>query len=76
MSNSAAALCPLLTDALAELAVDGVLPPRDAALAAFRRHLARMQHQLQYAFERDELSGLAAAATLALASGALGSAPQ
>ena len=65
MSNSAAALCPLLTDALAELAVDGVLPPRDAALAAFRRHLARMQHQLQYAFERDELSGLAAAATLA-----------
>ncbi|WP_419759081.1 [protein-PII] uridylyltransferase [Acidisoma sp.] len=57
---------PSLTDALAELAAEGALPPpRDAVLAAFRRHLARMQHQLQHAFERDELSGLAAAATLA-----------
>ena len=66
MSNLSAADCPSLTDALAELAPDGPLPPpRDAALAAFRRHLARMQHQLQHAFERDELSGLTAAATLA-----------
>ena len=64
MSNSSATVCPTLTDALAELSADGALP-RDAALAAFRRHLARMQHQLQHAFERDELSGLAAAATLA-----------
>ena len=64
MSQSPTAPCPSLTEALAELAVDGALP-RDAALAAFRRHLARMQHQLQHAFERDELSGLAAAATLA-----------
>jgi [protein-PII] uridylyltransferase len=64
MSNANTALCASLSDALAALASDGALP-RDAALAAFRRHLARMQHQLQHAFERDELSGLAAAATLA-----------
>jgi [protein-PII] uridylyltransferase len=64
MSQSTTAACHSLTEALAELAVEGALP-RDAALAAFRRHLARMQHQLQHAFERDELSGLAAAATLA-----------
>jgi [protein-PII] uridylyltransferase len=67
MSNPTAAVCSSLTDALAELAADGAVaaPPRDAALAAFRRHLARLQHQLQQAFERDELSGLTAAATLA-----------
>ncbi|MBW4023645.1 MAG: [protein-PII] uridylyltransferase [Proteobacteria bacterium] len=69
MSNHKAVKCPdlgaTLTDALAEIASDDGLLPRDAALAAFRRHLARMQHQLQNAFERDELSGLTAAATLA-----------
>jgi len=65
MPNPAVTVDPSLTDALAELAADGALPPRDAALAAFRRHLARMQHQLQHAFERDELSGLTAAAALA-----------
>jgi [protein-PII] uridylyltransferase len=64
MSHLTSAVRPTLTDVLAELAADGMVP-RDAALAAFRRHLARMQHQLQHAFERDELSGLAAAATLA-----------
>jgi [protein-PII] uridylyltransferase len=64
MAHHTATFCPTVTDTLAELGVDGTMP-RDAALAAFRRHLARMQHQLQHAFERDELSGLAAAATLA-----------
>ncbi len=50
MSNLNALQGTNLTDALAELAAaDGALP-RDAALAAFRRHLARMQHQLQHAF--------------------------
>jgi [protein-PII] uridylyltransferase len=65
MSQSITVACPSLTEILAELAADGGAIPRDAALAAFRRHLARMQHQLQHAFERDELSGLAAAGTLA-----------
>ena len=64
MSNLTAAACPSLTDAMAELGAYGTVP-RDAALAAFRRQLARLQHQLQHAFERDELSGLTAAATLA-----------
>jgi [protein-PII] uridylyltransferase len=65
MSSISPSFCTPLTDALAELAADGGSLTREAALAAFRRHLARMQHQLQHAFERDELSGLAAAATLA-----------
>jgi [protein-PII] uridylyltransferase len=66
MSKVIPSLCTPLTDALAELSAEDGGLPRDAALAAFRRHLARMQHQLQHAFERDELSGLAAAGTLAL----------
>jgi [protein-PII] uridylyltransferase len=70
MSNPAAlslskAQATSLTDALAELAAEEGGIARDAALAVFRRHLARMQHQLQNAFERDELSGLAAAEALA-----------
>jgi hypothetical protein len=48
MSNTNAAVRTTLTDILAELSAAGPLP-RDAALAAFRRHLARMQHQLQHA---------------------------
>ena len=52
MSSISPSLCTPLTDALAELAADGGSLPREAALAAFRRHLARMQHQLQHAFER------------------------
>jgi [protein-PII] uridylyltransferase len=56
---------PTLSEALAEIiSADGAMP-RDAALAVFRRHLSRTQLQLQQAFERDELSGLTAAAALA-----------
>ncbi|MCB8879026.1 [protein-PII] uridylyltransferase [Acidisoma cellulosilytica] len=54
-----------LTDALSEIAAADGSISREAALAAFRRHLSRTQHQLQLAFERDELSGLTAAAALA-----------
>ncbi|HEX3982205.1 MAG TPA: nucleotidyltransferase domain-containing protein, partial [Acidisoma sp.] len=65
MSTDLIASSPSLTESLAEIAaVDGSIP-RDAALAMFRRHLARTQHQLQRAFEHDELSGLTAAAALA-----------
>ena len=39
--------------------------PREAALAAFRRHLARIQNQVREAFERGDLSGLPAARLLA-----------
>ena len=50
----------LLADALQLLANDrrGVL--RDEALAAFRRHLARVQHHVQEQFEAGALSGLQA----------------
>ncbi|HUZ62473.1 MAG TPA: [protein-PII] uridylyltransferase [Acetobacteraceae bacterium] len=55
----------VLTDALAELSAgrDGV--PRDAALGAFRRHLARIQHHVQHAFEHEQIAGLQAARMLA-----------
>ncbi len=39
--------------------------PRDAALALLRRHLGRIQGQVQDAFESQQLSGLAAARWLA-----------
>ncbi|MCB8873985.1 [protein-PII] uridylyltransferase [Acidisoma silvae] len=65
MTTDTIASSPSLSDALAEIAaMDGSIS-REAALAAFRRHLARTQHLLQQAFERDELSGLTAAAALA-----------
>ena len=34
--------------------------PRDAALAAFRRHLARIQAQVRETFEQGEITGLQA----------------
>ncbi len=39
--------------------------PRDAALGAFRRHLARIQGHAQHAFEQDQITGLQAARLLA-----------
>jgi [protein-PII] uridylyltransferase len=63
--RGAAAAPAALSDALAELAGEAGGVAREAALGAFRRHLARVQHQVQHAFERDEISGLAAARHLA-----------
>jgi [protein-PII] uridylyltransferase len=53
-----------LTAALAALAEDGAQVPRDAALGAFRRHLARIQQHVQHAFEQEQISGLQAARLL------------
>lgn len=65
MSSDTTVSSPTLSEALSEIAaIDGSIA-REAALSAFRRHLSRTQHQLQHAFERDELSGLTAAAALA-----------
>src|SRR5271154_7345123 len=53
-----------LSAALAALAEDGAPVSRDAALGAFRRHLARIQQHVQHAFEQDQISGLQAARLL------------
>ena len=55
----------VLSDALAKLAAEGRgTIPRDAAVATFRRHLARIQSYVQNAFEQDHLTGLRAARLL------------
>jgi [protein-PII] uridylyltransferase len=53
-----------LSAALAALAEDGAPVPRDAALGAFRRHLARIQQHVQHAFEQEQITGLQAARLL------------
>ncbi|HEX4259825.1 MAG TPA: [protein-PII] uridylyltransferase [Acetobacteraceae bacterium] len=58
-----AATC-LLTDSLRELAEATGIVPRDQALGAFRRHLARIQSHVQTGFEANALSGLQAARLL------------
>ena len=58
------AAASLLSDALASLAADGSPIPRDAAVGAFRRHLARIQSYVQHAFEHEQLTGLQAARLL------------
>ena len=58
------AAASLLSDALASLAADGSTIPRDAAVGAFRRHLARIQSYVQHAFEHEQLTGLQAARLL------------
>ncbi len=52
---------PEIAVALAELLPLGDPPPRDAALAGFRRQLGRIQSHVQQRFERDGLNGLTAA---------------
>ena len=52
-----------IIEALAALGV-GEKIPRDAALGVFRRHLARIQQHVQYAFEQDQINGLAASRML------------
>jgi [protein-PII] uridylyltransferase len=58
------AAATLLSDALASLAAEGSPVPRDAAVGAFRRHLARIQSYVQHAFEHEQLTGLQAARLL------------
>jgi len=56
----------VLTEALSTLSREhGGKIPRDAALAAFRRHLARIQTHVREAFEQDQLTGLLAGRLLA-----------
>src|SRR3954449_7386934 len=50
----------ILTDALAQLAPPATPIPRDAALAAFRRYVARMQNHVQELFEAGNMPGLRA----------------
>ncbi len=68
------AAASVLSDVLAALAAEekGVIP-REAAVATFRRHLARIQSYVQNAFEQEQLSGLQAARLLgALIDGVVG----
>src|SRR4051812_11451494 len=58
------AAATLLSDALAGLAEGGRPVPRDAAVGAFRRHLARIQSYVQHAFEQEQITGLQAARLL------------
>jgi [protein-PII] uridylyltransferase len=58
------AAATVLSDALAALAGEGHAVPRDSALGAFRRHLARIQQHVQQEFEQDEITGLQAARLL------------
>jgi len=51
---------PEIAAALAELVPTGNPPPRDEALASFRRQLGRLQAHVQLRFERDGINGLAA----------------
>ncbi|MBN8908051.1 MAG: hypothetical protein J0H99_15760 [Rhodospirillales bacterium] len=60
------AAATILSDALAALGADQGTIPRDAALNAFRRHLARIQSYVQHAFEQEQLSGLQAARLLGI----------
>ena len=67
------AAATILSDALAALAEEQGNVPREAALAAFRRHLARIQTYVQHAFEQEQLTGLQAARLLgALIDGVVG----
>ena len=58
------AAATILSDALTALASEEGSIPRDAAIGAFRRHLARIQSFVQHAFEHEQLTGLQAARLL------------
>ena len=53
-----------LSSALSALAEEGAPVSREAALGAFRRHLARIQQHVQHAFEQEQITGLQAARLL------------
>src|ERR1700709_2049001 len=70
-AREAAAAQP--SDALAVLAEEQSPIPREAAIAAFRRHLARIQTYVRQAFEQEQLTGLQSARLLgALVDGVIG----
>ena len=58
------AAASLLSDALAGIAEESGSVSRDAAVGAFRRHLARIQSYVQHAFEHEQITGLQAARLL------------
>jgi [protein-PII] uridylyltransferase len=58
------AAASLLSDALAGIAEESGTVSRDAAVGAFRRHLARIQSYVQHAFEHEQITGLQAARLL------------
>jgi [protein-PII] uridylyltransferase len=58
------AAASLLSDALAGIAEESGAVSRDAAVGAFRRHLARIQSYVQHAFEQEQITGLQAARLL------------
>jgi [protein-PII] uridylyltransferase len=58
------AAATILADALAALGSEGGAVPREAAMTAFRRHLARIQSHVQHAFEQEQITGLQAARLL------------
>jgi len=66
MPRAPEAAAAQLSDALAVLAAEhSPIPiPRDAAIGAFRRHLARIQTYVRQAFEQEQLTGLQAARLL------------
>ena len=73
MPKAPEAAAAQLSDALAVLAAEQSPIPRDAAIAAFRRHLARIQTYVRQAFEQEQLTGLQAARLLgALVDGVVG----
>jgi [protein-PII] uridylyltransferase len=58
------AAATILSDALAALQNEQGSIQRDAAIATFRRHLARIQTYVQNAFEHEQITGLQAARLL------------
>jgi [protein-PII] uridylyltransferase len=58
------AAASLLSDALAGIAEESGTISREAAVGAFRRHLARIQSYVQHAFEHEQITGLQAARLL------------
>ena len=58
------AAASILSDAMAALAGEPGGVARDAALIAFRRHLARIQAYVQHGFEQEQLTGLQSARLL------------
>ncbi len=54
------AAADVLAETLASLAAEPGGVSRDAALGAFRRHLARIQQHVQEAFENEQITGLQA----------------
>ena len=64
MPKAPEAAAAQLSEAMALLAAEHTPIPRDAALSAFRRHLARIQTYVRDAFEQEQLTGLQSARLL------------